>query len=167
VYPRRGLTVRLACVKHAASVRPEPGSNSPLKSIQIRRDDQRRFVVSTRSIADKKTQAGSSSINQRNPNSGHASGVSRARGFFVHYLALTFSTLLSSQVSGAHRTGLVLLRLGAATHITRSGKSESNPDLLVHPGPSEPRFDVSLESTHRSEHLVGQWIPPGSAATDR
>lgn len=26
-----GLTVRLACVKHAASVRPEPGSNSPQK----------------------------------------------------------------------------------------------------------------------------------------
>ena len=24
------VTVRLACVKHAASVRPEPGSNSPL-----------------------------------------------------------------------------------------------------------------------------------------
>jgi hypothetical protein len=68
---------------------------------------QRRFVVSTRSIADKKTQAGSSSINQRNPNSDHAKGVLRARGFFVHYLALTFSTLLSSQVSGAHRTELV------------------------------------------------------------
>ena len=32
VYPRRGLTVRLACVKHAASVRPEPGSNSPTKT---------------------------------------------------------------------------------------------------------------------------------------
>ena len=30
-YPRRGLSVRLACVKHAASVRPEPGSNSPQK----------------------------------------------------------------------------------------------------------------------------------------
>ena len=29
INPRRGLTVRLACVKHAASVRPEPGSNSP------------------------------------------------------------------------------------------------------------------------------------------
>ena len=27
----KGLTVRLACVKHAASVRPEPGSNSPSK----------------------------------------------------------------------------------------------------------------------------------------
>src|SRR5690606_13149857 len=34
VYPRRGLTVRLACVKHAASVRPEPGSNSPTKTWQ-------------------------------------------------------------------------------------------------------------------------------------
>ena len=73
---------------------------------------QRRFVVSTRSIADKKTQAGSSSINQRNPNSDHAEGVLRARGFFVHYLALTFSTLLSSQVSGAHRTGLFCSGLG-------------------------------------------------------
>ena len=32
VYPRKGLTVRLACVKHAASVRPEPESNSPNKN---------------------------------------------------------------------------------------------------------------------------------------
>src|SRR5699024_2783965 len=32
VYSRRSLTARLACVKHAASVRPEPGSNSPLKT---------------------------------------------------------------------------------------------------------------------------------------
>src|SRR6476659_99733 len=30
IHPRRGFTARLACVKHAASVRPEPGSNSPL-----------------------------------------------------------------------------------------------------------------------------------------
>ena len=29
-YSRRSLSARLACVKHAASVRPEPGSNSPL-----------------------------------------------------------------------------------------------------------------------------------------
>ena len=26
-----GLTVRLACVRHAASVHPEPGSNSPYR----------------------------------------------------------------------------------------------------------------------------------------
>src|SRR6516165_654536 len=31
-HPQRGLSVRLACVKHAASVRPEPGSNSPNKN---------------------------------------------------------------------------------------------------------------------------------------
>jgi hypothetical protein len=34
IHPRRGFTVRLACVKHAASVRPEPGSNSPLMTKQ-------------------------------------------------------------------------------------------------------------------------------------
>src|SRR3981081_4367871 len=28
----KGLSARLACVKHAASVRPEPGSNSPTKN---------------------------------------------------------------------------------------------------------------------------------------
>ena len=33
---RHGFTVRLACVKHAASVRPEPGSNS-LKIVFKRR----------------------------------------------------------------------------------------------------------------------------------
>eukprot|EP01133_Synstelium_polycarpum_P019708 gene19708-23602_t len=31
----KGLTARLACVKHAASVRPEPGSNSPLKTLDF------------------------------------------------------------------------------------------------------------------------------------
>jgi hypothetical protein len=31
-HPQKGLSVRLACVKHAASVRPEPGSNSPNKT---------------------------------------------------------------------------------------------------------------------------------------
>ena len=36
-YPRRGLSVRLACVKHAASVRPEPESNSPNKNPHTQR----------------------------------------------------------------------------------------------------------------------------------
>ena len=31
---KSGLSARLACVKHAASVRPEPGSNSPTKTCQ-------------------------------------------------------------------------------------------------------------------------------------
>ena len=29
--PKKSFLVRLACVRHAASVRPEPGSNSPLR----------------------------------------------------------------------------------------------------------------------------------------
>src|SRR4051812_14775464 len=33
-HPQRGLSARLACVKHAASVRPEPGSNSPTKTLK-------------------------------------------------------------------------------------------------------------------------------------
>ena len=32
-HPQVGLSARLACVKHAASVRPEPGSNSPTKTL--------------------------------------------------------------------------------------------------------------------------------------
>ena len=35
--PKRVLIVRLACVKHAASVHPEPGSNSPWKMSQTRK----------------------------------------------------------------------------------------------------------------------------------
>jgi hypothetical protein len=38
-------------------------------------------------------------------------------GFFVHYLALTFSTLLSSQASGAHRAGSFGSGLGQLIYI--------------------------------------------------
>ncbi len=33
MYPRRDLIARLACMKRTASVRPEPGSNSPLQKL--------------------------------------------------------------------------------------------------------------------------------------
>ena len=36
-YPRRNNPVRLACVRHAASVRPEPGSNSQKVVSKLRR----------------------------------------------------------------------------------------------------------------------------------
>src|SRR6185295_18247788 len=42
-YPRKGLSARLACVKHAASVRPEPGSNSPTKTCQKTNPDNQRL----------------------------------------------------------------------------------------------------------------------------
>ena len=112
VYPRRGLTVRLAGVKHAASVRPEPGSNSPLKSMQIRHCCCRSVWLSQHvQSLTKDPMLDLLSINQRNPNSDRARrGPSTG---LVHYLALTFSTLLSSQVSGAHRAGILSARLGA------------------------------------------------------
>jgi hypothetical protein len=40
--PKGALIVRLACVKHAASVHPEPGSNSPLKTSQTEVCDSRK-----------------------------------------------------------------------------------------------------------------------------
>ena len=36
------FSVRLACVKHAASVRPEPGSNSPLKTKERKDPNQKK-----------------------------------------------------------------------------------------------------------------------------
>ena len=41
-----GFTVRLACVKHAASVRPEPGSNSPSKNISTPTPQKRSISTS-------------------------------------------------------------------------------------------------------------------------
>ena len=41
-----GLSVRLACVKHAASVRPEPGSNSPKK--QTKNNNRQKTKKSTK-----------------------------------------------------------------------------------------------------------------------
>src|SRR5215213_5576307 len=59
VYPRRGLTARLACVKHAASVRPEPGSNSPLKSVDAGPRTAHRLVgVSRQELAPRTAIAG-------------------------------------------------------------------------------------------------------------
>ena len=87
------------------------------------------------------------SVNQsKEPNSG--TGVpARARGFFVHYLALTFSTLLSSQVSGAHRAGIFCSGLGQRPTICGLRSSSQigsswfvllGSDFLLHHGRSEP-----------------------------
>jgi hypothetical protein len=50
--PRRGLSARLACVKHAASVRPEPGSNSPSRSLT---SGPRKTIRSRTSTHEKRT----------------------------------------------------------------------------------------------------------------
>src|SRR5687767_4507382 len=107
VYPRRGLTVRLACVKHAASVRPEPGSNSPLKSMQSTLLRESTWLSQHVRSLTKRPNAGSI-VNQSKESELGARLSEPEHGVFVHYLALTFSTLLSSQVSGAHRAGILI-----------------------------------------------------------
>ena len=47
-----GLSVRLACVKHAASVRPEPGSNSPKK--QTKKQNRQKTKKSTKQTTNNK-----------------------------------------------------------------------------------------------------------------
>src|SRR5690349_212265 len=47
----KGLTARLACVKHAASVRPEPGSNSPLKTHNHTRRRNQKYKLESENLA--------------------------------------------------------------------------------------------------------------------
>src|SRR4051794_14972572 len=90
-YPRRGLSARLACVKHAASVRPEPGSNSPLRS--------KRHTHQTASAPN---------LDETNPSKNHlAKGIQNQsnpkRAIMIEdHNALAFNTLLSSQETDTH-----------------------------------------------------------------
>ena len=121
-------------------------------------------------IADQKTQCWIYlSINQRNrTRNWHL--PARARGFFVHYLALTFSTLLSSQVSGAHRAEIFCSGLGQRPTICGLRSSSQigsswfvllGSDFLLHHGRSEAARTRCTRSVRLSVHLVGQWDPPG------
>lgn len=58
----KGLSVRLACVKHAASVHPEPGSNSPTKTMS---NKQKTNPTKHQNSASKKTTLKKTSI--KNP----------------------------------------------------------------------------------------------------
>src|SRR5262245_34493030 len=90
-YPRKGLSARLACVKHAASVRPEPGSNSPS-------NDQHQ---------GSRNHPGNQKPNHDNPwlspSPGPPEGRTRLTGVCTYTNALAFNTLLSSQETRAHQ----------------------------------------------------------------
>ena len=74
----KGLTARLACVKHAASVRPEPGSNSPIRFCLIETSTNW-HIQSSLTISKEPTKG------------------------FIHSSTGYYSTLLSSQRTHAHR----------------------------------------------------------------
>ena len=83
-----GLSARLACVKHAASVRPEPGSNSP-KKIQTLTTKQKPTIKRQSQNHCKTT----------NPTPKHRErSTGKQTNQFIDY-----HTLLSSQRSGAHQ----------------------------------------------------------------
>jgi hypothetical protein len=67
----------------------------------------------------------------------------------VHYLALTFSTLLSSQASGAHRAGAFFPAWGNSTYFTRLSE------------PSQTRSRTSSPSVSKAPDRTA---PRGSAA---
>jgi hypothetical protein len=118
VYSRRSLTARLACVKHAASVRPEPGSNSPLKSLHACSSEDSRTLnqwsipargsplpVKNQTRKDPKLMVRGDVVLPKEPsNSRPASEAGRLSidGALINSSS-TFGTLLSSQGSCAHR----------------------------------------------------------------
>jgi hypothetical protein len=102
VYPRRSLTARLACVKHAASVRPEPGSNSPLKNnttthTQKREPQKKRIPAEndTLTITCQKLSITTKEPSHPHPKKGEEIGRKLIRRLY--------DTLLSSQTSQAHQ----------------------------------------------------------------
>ena len=105
VYSRRSLTARLACVKHAASVRPEPGSNSPLTSVDSRREP----AVESMEYPGKN--AFSSPLGPRRlvvlpkepSNGAKRPKPRRSVDGALNNSSSTFGTLLSSQGSCTHR----------------------------------------------------------------
>jgi hypothetical protein len=94
----------------------------------------------------------------------------------VHYLALTFSTLLSSQVSGAHRAEIFCSGLGQRPTICGLRSSSQigsswfvllGSDFLLHHGRSEPAglsAHVPCAPIRTSRWPVGS---SGSAAEDQ
>ena len=61
-----GFSVRLACVKHAASVRPEPGSNSPNKNKNVKAQKNQPNKTAWPAIPTKNTQKQKTGINKTN-----------------------------------------------------------------------------------------------------
>jgi hypothetical protein len=111
-YPRKGLSARLACVKHAASVRPEPGSNSPLRSQTTTQETNPEPPNPgnnpSKTTNPPKPQRACASP-QRNPGhppptkEGEQPGATRPKKPAGPIKALAFNTLLSSQETDTHR----------------------------------------------------------------
>ena len=119
VYHRSGLTARLACIRHAASVHPEPGSNSPSRphdqptpkeagqpNLRIR-NQQTMTLARIMKSASKKSLPSS-----------EEPGRGGLRPSSETYKALAFNTLLSSQETDTHHPTIHNEPSSGATHPT-------------------------------------------------
>ncbi len=96
-YPRKGLSVRLACVKHAASVRPEPGSNSPNKNPPTPQKAQTEFKSEKPDHQQNNTKNWHQKQNKPHPNTGRQNAAKN------NNKTKPPNTLLSSQTTPAGR----------------------------------------------------------------
>src|SRR4051812_44989713 len=144
VYSRRSLTARLACVKHAASVRPEPGSNSPLKSVDHARHEATRVkligVSRQERLGGPKTDATLSYQRNRRLDVRSIAAPDSVVDGALLIRSSTFSTLLSSQGSCAHphqpldRLGGNLTKLTGVGRGRQIAALRSRPTMI--PGPT-------------------------------
>ena len=80
----------------------------------------------------------------------------------MHYLALTFSTLLSSQASGAHRAGSFLPGLGQLDQLYEVVQPQSNSGSTSSPTRVEDiRAGPLLEGDRPAGGLDANGFPPG------
>ena len=105
VYSRKSLTARLACVKHAASVRPEPGSNSPLNSYDAHRSERQFSDVCPGKRPIRRQNCRNHRFLPKEPSTQQTTPKGHSPCRRVKQTnSSTFDTLLSSQGSSAHRS---------------------------------------------------------------
>jgi hypothetical protein len=112
------ITVRLACVKHAASVRPEPGSNSPLMFKPQHPKVKGKQTPKGKDSSRNRTSQTDSIPNQPNKNSTHEA-TKRPPHKPRSNLASIFGTLLSSQESDTHQHSAFRRHVGVTVKTTR------------------------------------------------
>jgi len=133
----KGLTARLACVKHAASVRPEPGSNSPLKN---------NTTTSTRPAMEKEIPARDRTLTRivriidylpKEP----VQPTPKDRRRTGKLIRRLYDTLLSSQTSDAHQFSPSGPRLGQPDQtyrvVVHSANRVASRRPLAHVDPTE------------------------------
>ena len=95
-----GLSVRLACVKHAASVRPEPGSNSPTTTHTAHTAQKRVSCTKTKQKQNKIVfQACISLTRATHPHHYQGRGVRHPHNNNCVWVCVVLGTLLSSHTT--------------------------------------------------------------------